>query len=270
MKEFKKLIERSYELEKGELKLGLHLRENHCGLKKHKYSLVVETTKYNDCESIISKIVEMLDEYFRDLDKETLCAPAQRKIVCHPDGTYFDLFYNTEKVDMNLIDKEGEYVKSNIEKEYSNILRKINNIRSESNSYDSSSISAEYIKAYRNWKTSRLTYRNLNGLEDAYNRYDAIESTYQDSDTLMTCELDFGYDDDEECEADGYCKGYYRTNITFPGYFISDENSDTKNIWEFENGELYYLLLEELGWIGYATGEIETAILKEFKDTIHA
>lgn len=34
MKEFKKLIERSYELEKGELKLGLHLRENHCGLKK--------------------------------------------------------------------------------------------------------------------------------------------------------------------------------------------------------------------------------------------
>lgn len=267
MKELKKLIERSYALKEGELKLSLYLRENHYGLKKHKYNLVVETTKYNDCESIISKIVEMLDEYFRGLDKKALSVPVQRKVVCHPDGIYFDLFYNTEKVNMNLIDKQGEYVKSSTEKEYSDILKKINNIRSESDSYDVSSISREYLKAYRNWKIARLTYFKSNSPEHAYNRYNTIKSTYQYDDILMTCEFDFGYDEDdyEQCEIDGYCKGYYRTNITFPEYFISDENGTIENIWEFENGKLYYLLLEELGWIGYATGEIEASALKDFR-----
>lgn len=84
---------------------------------------------------------------------------------------------------------------------------------------------------------------------------------------LMSCELDFGYnkDDYEQCEMDGYCKGYYKINITFPEYYISNEDGDIENIWEFENSELYFLLLEELGWIGYATGEIEASIIKEIE-----
>ena len=264
MKNLKKLVERSYELNNGDLKLTLYLNDDSKGLKEHKYNLVVETTKHNNREDILSKIVDMLESYFENSEKAFISVPELSKVVGHPDGVNFDIFYNPGNMDSYLMDIEGEFINSYTKGHYNETLNRISRIRGVSANCDKKALNEEYLQSYRRWKEARMIYFRDNQNKGGQDRYSTISSLYKDDDVLMTCEFEFGYDEDDDAESDGYCKGYYKTKITFPEYFIAKEEQETKSIWEFENGELYNLLLEELGWIGYSIGEVESSVLKKF------
>lgn len=255
MENLRELIKEECQLKNGNLELKLNIADLDKGKNDElmqKYRLTVATSKYNDSETISTKIVEFLENYFKNIDKskKVINIPSERKIICHPDGEIFEIFSN-KKVEVS--DKNEK------------ISEEINNLSAKYNEKDIEEKIKSYLNSYQQLKEQMVEVESIQETSDKYYK---VSEKYQFSDVLMTCGFEFGYDTENEEDIkmaikDGYCEGYYKTTITFPAYFFKEEqSSEIKTIWDIENNELYILLVTELCWIGYADGKITRDVVE--------